>query len=306
MNERVIFIAQDGHRYPLTTTSGSRAVLSDEGTGMPPIEYITERGPYQDGESVDDFFLQPRIMQYVIRQNFCSRDAYWAGRAALLDALRPNRGVSGVIRKYLSNGAKRDFTVAILEGPKFEAQNPKEWQQWSFQEVIRFIAHNPVAFDPEQHDVEFIRTASTGFPYTFPFAFTIPSELEFPIEFPIEFYGFDVEHTIEYAGNYKEYPQVVITGPVRDYAEIVNETTGKALKLQGYEIAAGETVTFDLTYGRVRVFDAAGNNLSNYARESDLVEFCLEPGDNLVHAVMYGAGAASKVNVTYHDRYIGF
>jgi len=57
-----------------------RFTMSTSGEGLPPIEYITQRGPFQHGETVVDYRLRPRVLQMVYREKFCSRDVYWDGR----------------------------------------------------------------------------------------------------------------------------------------------------------------------------------------------------------------------------------
>ena len=148
------YITPDGIEYPLTAPN-SRVVFSWEGEGMPPIDYITQRGPFQHGETVLNFFLRPRILQAIIRHSYCSRSAYWDGRADLLDVLRPNRQTPGNItpgrlRKRLANGDIRDLDVFILEGPGFAARPGSSWDEWSYSETIRFIAYNPVWFHPTE------------------------------------------------------------------------------------------------------------------------------------------------------------
>jgi hypothetical protein len=128
--------------------------MQSQGWGMPPIEYITQRGAFQHGETVKDFFLTPRTIQLLIDQSFCNREAQWTGRATLLDAIRPNRQTAptgatpGTLRRILPDGSKRDLKVFIAEGPTFDPSPDDGWQEHSFKEVLRFVAHDPVVFDP--------------------------------------------------------------------------------------------------------------------------------------------------------------
>jgi hypothetical protein len=128
--------------------------MQSSGWGTPPVDYITQRGTFQHGETVKDYFLTPRTIQLLIDQSFCDRDSQWAGRASLLDAIRPNRQltatgvVPGTLRRILSDGSIRDLKVFISEGPSFDPDLGDGWQEHSFKEVLRFIAHDPVIFDP--------------------------------------------------------------------------------------------------------------------------------------------------------------
>lgn len=85
-------ITPDGYVYDLHTASRrGKWVISSQGWGMPPIDYITQKTPFQHGATVKDYRLQPRIIQLLLQQSFCDREALFSGRQALLDVLRPNR-----------------------------------------------------------------------------------------------------------------------------------------------------------------------------------------------------------------------
>jgi len=154
------YIAPDGKVYDLSVASRKgRWVMQSSGWGMPPIEYITQRGAFQHGETVKDYFLQPRVIQLLINQSFCDRQGLWDGRASLLDAVRPNRQLTetgiqpGTLRRILPDGTKRDIKVFVAEGPAFDP-DVSGWREHSFKEVLRFIAHDPVIYDPALQSYE--------------------------------------------------------------------------------------------------------------------------------------------------------
>lgn len=284
--EKDIYITAEGQQY-LLHNPRNRAVLSDTGSGMPEIEYITQRGPYQHGESVKDYFLRPRVVEFHIRQNFCSRQAYFDGRDMILDLLRPNRG-SGVLRKIRPDGAKRDLVVHIQAGPKFESRKSSEWDEWSLDEVLRFIAYNPIYYDPDSYSQ----------------TFTTSGALVFPITFPIIFAGFGNTATVVYDGNWIEYPVIILTGPL-SATSILNLTTGERIGFT-YNIPATRTVTIDLNYGSKRIFLDDGTNLIGYITPtSDLATFHLEPGENIIQVAGVGSDANTTLSINYMNRYIG-
>ena len=101
--EKLIIITPDGEEYDLTTESElGRWVLDPIGWGLPPIEYFSQKGPFQHGVSVRDYRLQSRSVQFVLRVQGCSRDEYWAKRSALLDAIRPNRSVVSLSGQWIA------------------------------------------------------------------------------------------------------------------------------------------------------------------------------------------------------------
>lgn len=289
-NEYWKYITPDGVTYSLTVGK-DRVVLTDEGTGMPSFDYISQRSIHQHGETLVDFYLLPRIVQLVIRHDYCSREAYWNGRAGILNALRPNRGIPttmGILQKVLPTGSKRNLRVAILEGPKFEPRRLDGWDEWAFTETLRFIAYDPVWYNPVSHVISKILTADC--------------ELVFPATFPIVFGVCQASETINYLGTWDEFPYICITGPVSSFT-IFNDTTGEHISL-AYDILADRAVSIYLDYGNKHVLLDDGTDLMGYVY-GDLSTFHLIPGNNMIRIEGANTTAATKVDVTYYDRYIG-
>ena len=299
--ELTTFTAPDGTVYPFHVPSNlGRWVLSQPDWGTPVIDYLTDSGPAQSGATVRDFFLRPRTVQLLIRQNFCDREDYWSGRAALLNAIRPNRQLTptgvlpGRLTRYLPNGDKRALDVYISDGPRFEGAEIGQWQEHSFQEVLRFTAYNPVVYDPTAQSTAFIPDA----------------QLVFPITFPITFGSLAATTNVTYPGTWQEYPVFVVTGPVTGLI-ITNLTTGESITLN-YAVPAGVSVTIDLSYGAKTVIDSLGNNLiGSVSPASDLGTWHLAPdpeapgGVNQIEVTGTGVSGASSVVMSWYSRYFG-
>jgi len=99
--------------YPLATLLdfGGGPLRSTANFGLPPVRFITNRGPFQDGETPLDLRLDPRVIQIEVVEYLCNRSAFWTRRNELLDLLRPNRAFSAsgayrplVYRKRLPGG----------------------------------------------------------------------------------------------------------------------------------------------------------------------------------------------------------
>ncbi len=282
-------------------------VVSQSGWGAPPIDYITQRGPFQDGATVKDFFLSPRVLQLLIRANFCDRNGFWAGRSDLLNHLRPNRQVTptaavpGRLRRILSTGQVRDLDVFITEGPRFEPQTAGSWDEWSYQEVLRFIAHNPVVYDPAE-----VEAALT---------IVLDAELVFPITFPIEFGAGDIDSAlnIDYVGTWDSFPVITLTGPIENPA-ISNDTTGEKIEFDT-NVALGQIITIDLAYGAKTVIDDSGANLiGTLTSDSDLATWHIAPsplaagppaGRNVIRLTGRNATGATALVLTFNTRYFG-
>jgi hypothetical protein len=77
------------------------------------------------------------------------------------------------------------------------------------------------------------------------------------------------------------------------------------------DVAAGETVTFDLDFGQKTVTSSLGGYLDHYV-DGDLMDFhlmCdgeLPAGVNNFHFSSIGTDANSKTRLEWYNRYIGF
>jgi len=298
------YAARDGTVYTFDTED--RFILSEEGAGLPPIEYITQQGPFQHGQTLIDYRLQPRIIQLTMRQNSCDRFTYWVNRAALIDGIRPNRHSANnfgtaILRRRFPDGSMKNLNVIIQEGPIFNARDVSRWDEWGYTEVLRFIAHDPVYYDPTPAQLKF-----TNIP---PFL----AELEFPTVFPMRLGGFDFADTkaTTYLGNWISFPEIQITGPANSL-QITNVTTGEVISMD-YDIAVGEIVTISLEYGNKTVSNQAGLNLiGTITSTTDLVSFHIAPepeaagGVNSIKVESGGLTAASEVLITYYNKYLGY
>jgi hypothetical protein len=293
------YITPDGVEYRLHTET-TRWVLSTEGEGMPPIEYVTQRGPFQHGETVMDYFLKPRILQFVIHQKFCSRQAYWDGRQLLLNMLRPNRQAPGqirpgILRKHFPSGLMWDLEVFVQEGPGFAPRLDQGWNEWSFKEIIRFYAPNPIMYDPRQLSMQ---------------VYSDVSQLMFPAVFPIFFGAMGGVNFLLYEGTWLEYPTITVTGPIQGF-QIVNVTTDEKLALTN-TLDPGDSMTIDLRYGAKTITHSDGSNLiGSLSSDSDLSTFHLAPhpeapnGRNRLEIYGTGVNTSSKVEIKWYRRYIG-
>lgn len=301
MKEFDLYIAPDGEIYDLSNWQKT-FIMGSSGHGMPPIEYRTSRGPFQSGETALDYVLRPRIVQYIHRISASCRDEYWDERARILNLLRPNRQLAntfqpGVLRKITTDGTKYDLNVFIADGPMF-TQEANKWDEWGSTHTIRFIAYDPVYFNPTAGSLAFSLAAQT--------------QLVFPITFPITFGSstLDDTQTITYAGTWLSLPTITLVGPLTS-PTIYNTTTGEQVGLN-YEIPSGRTVTINLSYGYKTVEDDLGTNLiGTLDTDSDFATFHIAPdpeaagGVNSIRATASGAANDSSISVSYYTRYIG-
>jgi hypothetical protein len=294
--ERYSWITPSNVEYPLDVPQ-SRFVLSSEGEGLPPINYLTQRGPFQDGATLIDEFLQPRIVQLVVRHNYSSRQAYDAGRQYLVGVLNPHLQLvegaqqCGRLRKYLTSGAVRDLYAIPIQGPNF-APRGTDWQEWSYQEVLRFQGLDPVYQNPTQHSQAF---AGQG------------PNLVGPVTGPLTGNSLDSTVTVSYQGTYKSYPSFTVVGPFLAMT-LLNQTTGESITV-AHAVPAGRTMTISLVQGAKTVTLDDGTDLIGYVtHDSDLASFHLtenNDGVNVLRVVGSGVTLTTIATVYWYDRYMG-
>lgn len=299
VTERVIYQSGDGRTYPLHVPP-QRTILQEEGFGMPPIEYVVDRTPFQHGDNVRAFYLAPRAVQLVILHNYCSRAEYWDGRNELLSILRPlmhpEPPPSGRLLYYLAGGKRRALDVHIDSGPGFTPPDGG-WREWSYTEALRFTAHDPTWYDPNARSQALLPLKLT-------------TDLVFPATFPIVFSETaGMRTSIAYDGTWVEYPTVEVRGPIVGFElrNLVNDT------VLGLTDAVPEdyVVTFSLS-GTQTVTGIDGQNwLNRLSSDTDLTTFALWPrpsapdGVNTFTIGGTGTNARTRVVVTYYERFIG-
>lgn len=304
--EWVEYITPDGKVYNLHDGVTRFLMGGVSGLGMPGAEYLTEQGPEQDGETVVDYRLEPRLIQLIHRRIGKSRLDYWDMRADVINYFRPNRqtkagGVKpGVLRHVLPDGSQRDLDVFVDKTPDFVATPADQWDEYCWTVPIRMIVPNPAFRDPVTQSVVFVGSPPT-------------SQLAFPIGFPIIFgqQGYlNASGSANYAGTWPAYPVIVITGPINN-PRIENLATGEKIELT-YNIPAGTQVTIDLTTDDKTVLDNNGNDLQGtVTTDSHLATFHLAHDPEAPGGVNYLAGygtdalITSTIVIQWHTRYIG-
>ena len=99
-----------------------RTLREARNMGMAPLHFITQRGPYQDGETPLDMRWDVRTFQIVIAEQLAHRTTLWDRRNWLLDLLRPSRSFEGIVyplvyRKWLPGGkVERGSDLVVSNG----------------------------------------------------------------------------------------------------------------------------------------------------------------------------------------------
>ena len=285
--EKLDYITPDGQVLPLHNPP-SRVVTEITGWGEPSKQVDTRRGAYQHGETIIATWLEPREVSCTLRLQTRDRDAYWSMRQRLNNALRHSRTEPlyprpGVLRRTLSNGQVRCLDVVLMEGLAYTNPGANTWDEWGIFEQLKFMAHNPVIYDPQQYLI----TPLTGFNST-------PTQTR----------------TVVYTGTWAEYPIMTVTGPTDGFA-IRNLTTGHELYYIR-TVKAGEVITIDLRYGEKSLTSNLDGPVTGYLDMgfSDMGVWSLQPdpvapqGINQIEVQTYFTQTtATKFEMSYYLRY---
>jgi hypothetical protein len=300
------YVAPDGSIFSFD--DNDKLLVSEEGTGLPPIEYFTQQGPQQHGETLIDYRLKPRTIQMLLRQDACNRFDYWTNRLSLLNGIRPNKHTftnfgPGYLRKRFPDGSVKNINVIIEQGPTFSPRDITKWDEWAFTETLRFIAHDPVYYDPVKKAELWENLIELA----------VPAEWLLPFSLPLVFDPTMAVNTryITCVGTWFSYPTITITGPAVGFS-IANLDTGEVITLD-YTIGSGEIVTISLEYGNKTVTNDSGTNLiGTVYPTTDLATFHIAPtpevlnGINTLVVAATGVDGNTTVLLEYYTKYIGY
>jgi hypothetical protein len=284
----MIDLIRNGVAYSLD--DGTYATyIDDEGFDLAPLHRLVERGPLQHGETDRGFRLDPRLGTLVLQLPPASgRSAAKTHRQALLGLFAPGY-TQLALRWTWDDGAVRQIDVhpTGLIGEHMAGYNRRV--------AVTLRAPDPTFYDPAGKAVTF-RLGGGG------------DALEVPLEVPMVVGAsvIDAATVVTNDGDWLSYPHLIrITGPIEDVM-ITNETTGEVLSFDGVAIAAGDHYDLDLRYGHKTVVDSTGaNKIADLTEDSDLATWHLEPGANSIRVTGLDATEATKVEISFFERYIG-
>jgi len=278
------------------------------GLMMPPMLHRTQAAPFQHGATWLATVLQPRdiILNWFSRT--CDRRAMFDLRDAFSRVINPHLGPF-TWRTFLPDGRIRELRNVIYDsGLGTELETVNEEPNF-FRAVTRFIAEDPVWWGDDHAQTE-APGVSTGIAFIFPLNPGLAGNRDFDT---LEFGGggslASRTFSITYDGSWPAYPVIQILGPADDML-LTNNTTGEKLELD-YEIADGETVTFDTRFGFKTVeSDTAGNIVGYLTTDSDLTTFHLEidpVATDGLNSFTLSAGnttASTRLTIRWEDRYL--
>jgi hypothetical protein len=264
--------------------------------GMAPSHRITQRGPFQEGDSDIDFRLDPRIISLPIVVPTSSIDEHFTQRNLLLDIFKPGNDTCLLIVTYDDTGTEtvRYLDVKILSSLTMDTDS----KDFHIRGVIQLRAE-----DPTWYDNNFYET-----PLTFPVLGT-PTPYPKPYEVPYGSAGIGGIITVNNIGTWINYPVLTAFGPLTNLT--ITDGLGHVISFDT-TIPAGTYVSINLKYGAKTIIDQDGvNRFAWLDINSDLINWAIYPspyvyaGYNTISVSATGTDSASSVTMNWNPRYIG-
>jgi len=274
-------------------------VMGYDNLGMAPGHDISERGPMQHGETYVGQRLDPRIFSLAIRVMGSTASAMAANRLALYLMFKPRSSL--VAMRFTTADGRVGHLDCTFAGGLELGQTGKD-SPLSIKTAVSMKAPNPTFYDPVAKAVTFQLGAGAGAGMAIPTA--IPTAIGSTTV--------NSSKTVSTSGSWLTYPQIRITGPITSPI-ITNTSTNETLDFTGTTIAAGHYYDIDCRYGyKTILYDSTTTSkIADLTGASDLATFHLESapevlgGHNNFTVTGTSATAATKVQMTYFDRYIG-
>ncbi len=263
--------------------------------GRAPSHLITQRGPFQNGDTIIDYRLDPRIMvlPLVCRcENFIEmmdtrhdlQRIFTIGIDPCVIGIEwdPSGRVSYAIDAVISGGLELDHDA----------------KDFNVYFTIQFHAA-----DPTWRSTTLITQPIGGV--------VIGTPTAYPKPYPVGYGGASLSRvtSLAYGGTAVSYPVIQATGPITGLT--MTDTLGNQITFDD-PIPAGSVWTIDLTYGAKTVYSQDGINQFAAANiASDFVTWGIYPapiapdGSNTISVSGTGTDADSRVNMYYYVRFQG-
>jgi hypothetical protein len=267
------------------------------GFGLSPAHHLTQRGPFQQGDSYIGLRLDPRIITLPLVVVATSPEDSFSKRAKLASLFRMSDDVVTVRMSWTDSTGTYDRSIQgrVLGQLSFDTDAKYE----TIRTTVQIRCNDPTWYDSTQ-STAILTSTLFGTPTLYPKPYPV-------------LYGsavVDKSTTINYAGTWDSYPIIQVTGPATNL--VITDTLNHAINFYD-PIPAGELWTINLSYGIYTVYDQSGNNrFSALASITNLVDWrvyaesdLVPNGVNVISVSATGTDANSNVTMYYTARYIG-
>jgi hypothetical protein len=263
---------------------------------MAPLHRITQRGPFQEGDTDIDFRLDPRVMTLPFVVPASSIDEHFTRRNKLLDIFKPGNDRATIELNFSNDGTAvtRAIDVKVLGGLAMDTDS----KDFNIRGVIQLRADDPTWYQDTGSEI-MLTTPILGTPTPYPK----------PYEVPYGSAGIGGITNILYEGTWISYPVLTAVGPLTDLT--ITDALGHVISIDT-PIPASTYISIDLKYGAKTVVDQDGvNRFAWLDINSDLINWALYPapyvlgGNNTISVSATGTDGGSSVSMNWIPRFIG-
>jgi len=263
--------------------------------GIAPITRITQRGPFQDGDTDIDYRINPRVINLPVVVPSATYEAMMANRESLIQMFKPGNDTATLkhINEDPLNYNTRSIDVKIAGATMDSSQ-----MDFNVRAVIQLRAADPTWYDVTQKYIQLTSTV-LGTPTPYPKTYPVPYGE----------YGAANITPVIYTGTVVGRPILQCVGP---FTDLVIADGGGHLIAFDDPIPDGDTWTVDLRPGRKTVVDQNGvNRFPALTITTDLINWGIYPQPTFPDGLQYfsvsatGTTATSAVNMYWNDRFVG-
>ena len=274
---------------------------------MPPVERLTTKSPYQEGNTDIGFRINQKIVAFVFDILSRNPSEYYDQRNELQDIFKPLESSSPVTIKMVRFGETRQLQGHYIRGLEINTDDAGRMTSSGYYHrfAVELQCNEPFWINSAINSEIISLQANTELFFPIIFNDTLPDRLG--IVFGSS--TIDESFNITYPGQWKTYPKLILLGPLSDFI-LENETTDELLGLN-YDISDGETVTIDLAPNVKTVRNGAGDNLNGtLSTNSDLNKFHIEAdpeapgGVNTFNVQGTNTSSSTRITIEYYTRYL--
>ena len=267
------------------------------GFGLAPSHQLTQRGPFQQGDTYVGFRLDPRIIQLPLVVEATSPEDSFSKRAKLASLFRMTDDAVKIRMSWTDASGTYDRAITGRVFGQLSLDTDSKYN--TIRTTVQIRCNDPTWVDSTQNSAVLTGTAA-GTPTSYPKAY--------PVTYGST--GIDKYTTITYAGTWESYPVIQVLGPVTNL--VIVDARGNIISFAS-AIPAFALWTIDLSYGVYTVYDQTGaNQFSALTAVSDPVNWKIYPesdqvpnGTNSIGVSGTGTDANTNITIYYYSRFIG-
>lgn len=276
------------------STTANPLCFSRQGFNMPPVAQVGQRVPLQPGTIIRYTDVLPRPVTLGLNVNGNGNETTLRQQLRTMTSVWFPPGLPGVLRNTAPDGVQRDLNCYYIDGLPLDETYPNR-KPGSVVCPLALEAADPFWYDSVATTLLFSNNNTSNSFLGTPF---LPLTLggNFPAW---------TSFTITNSGDFETWPLLQVMGPVASALTLVNNTSGKAIKLTangGVSLAQNEVLTID-TYNAL-IYKQDGSNQMGF-RTTDSSLWSLVPGVNAISITGSGFSTprGSAVQVTFKQRH---